>query len=255
MVGVAVVIALSVLCMSADQSDLPQYSIGPWSALFRLFSVLFAQPHAGVCGDRYIQRSTKFSACVPGKSFSFNMFSVSATRSWFARPSLGPWHARRRPVEPCARCGPNAEANRALCVILNACTVFRQTPPCLACALASHAWGRRRGDDAMTSIRSPQFAIDTGPDQRTRTIRPSVCVLRGLTASATWSKDRVRCTWLRRRCEATLNRRSASLCPFGATIVGTYPAPRGAEVDTSVKEVNLPPGHTRPATTERSPAT
>lgn len=88
-VGVAVVIALSVLCMSADQSDLPQYSIGPWSALFRLFSVLFAQPHTGVCGDRYIQRSTKFSACVPGKSFSFNMFSVSATRSWFARPSLG----------------------------------------------------------------------------------------------------------------------------------------------------------------------
>src|SRR4029079_9900479 len=51
-VGVAVVIALSFLCMSADQSDLPQYSIGPWSALFRLFSVLFASPHTGFCGAR-----------------------------------------------------------------------------------------------------------------------------------------------------------------------------------------------------------
>ena len=221
-VGVAVVIALSFLCMSADQSDLPQYSIGPWSALFRLFSVLFASPHTGVCGDRYIQRSTKFSACVPGKSFSFNIFSGIRYAYLVRAPVARPRHARRRPVGPCARCGPNAEANRVVCVILNACTVFRQTPPCLACALASHAWGRRCGDDdAMTSIRSPQFAIDTGPDQRMRTIRPSECVLRGLTASATWSKDRVRCTWLRRRWEATLNRRSASLCPFGATIVGT----------------------------------
>jgi hypothetical protein len=31
------------LCMSAGQSDPPQYSIGPWSALFRLFSVLFVR--------------------------------------------------------------------------------------------------------------------------------------------------------------------------------------------------------------------
>src|ERR1700722_20958197 len=97
----------------------------------------------------------------------------------------------------------------------------------------------------------------TGPDQRTRTMRPSVLLLRGLTASATWSKDRVRHTGLRRRCEATLKRRSASLCPLGATIVGTYPAlaPRVADVDTSLTEVNLPPCHTTPATTERSPAT
>ena len=30
------------------------------------------------------------------------------------------------------------------------------------------------------------------------------------------------------------------MCPLGATIVGTYPAPRVAGVDRSVTEVNLP---------------
>ena len=147
---------LPFLCMSAGQSDPSQYSIGPgplYSVCFQFFSCSLELASAETDTS---SETLKCRLASRGSRPRSTDSEVSAVRSCSASrpPSLRPARARQQPgLAMCSR-RPQFRTNRAVCVILNACTIFRQTSPCLGlragvAGSAATLWGRRCSDDAV----------------------------------------------------------------------------------------------------------